>query len=209
MFDNENDSPKGFDDFLKVPIYIKALEIQKLVDHIVETVQKTDFDGDEMSMSWIETNIRFMSENALIIPSKIAGAEGVDLYDLKMENAAIIRKAARELLTDARGIQMNGFKDVEYLDLLRNEVEEFRILFAEWVKKFDPWDYIIDRWGLFNPPGVHYDDVDPDEDLPFDPSVFDFFDDDEFESDDEDDLDNEGFDEDFEEDDEEDDDSIF
>lgn len=52
-----------------------------------------------------------------------------------MENAAIIRKAARELITDARGIQMHGFKDIEYLDLLRAEVETFRILFAEWVKE--------------------------------------------------------------------------
>ncbi len=65
---------------------------------------------------------------------------------------------------------MHGFKDTEYLDLLRKEVEEFRILFAEWVKTFDPWDYIIDRWGLFNPPGVNYDDHDPEDDIPFDPN---------------------------------------
>ena len=55
----------------------------------------------------------------------------------------------------------------EYLDLLRNEVEEFRVLFAEWVKTFDQWNYIIDRWGLFNPPGINYDDYDPDDDIPF------------------------------------------
>src|SRR5690606_4306412 len=110
----------------------------------------------------------FMRQNALIIPAKIAGAADEDmLYDIKMENAAIIRKAARELITDARGIQMHGFKDVEYLDILRKEVEEFRVLFAEWVKTFDCWNYIIDRWGLFNPPGVNYDDVDPDDDIPF------------------------------------------
>lgn len=29
---------------------------------------------------------------------------------------------------------MHDFKDVEYLDLLRNEIEAFRILFAEWIK---------------------------------------------------------------------------
>jgi len=59
-------------------------------------------------------------------------------------------------------------------------VDELRILFAEWVKTFDPWDYIIDRWGLFNPPGINYDDHDPDDDIPFDPNNFpeDFFDDD-------------------------------
>jgi hypothetical protein len=89
-----------------------------------------------------------------------------------MENATIIRKAARELITDARGLQMNGFKDIEYLDLLRIEMEEFRILFAEWVATFDNENYSIDRWGLFNPPGVNYDDHDPDDDIPFDPDDF-------------------------------------
>ena len=38
----------------------------------------------------------------------------------------------------------------------------------EWVKTFDEWNYIIDRWGLFNPPGVNYDDFDIDDELPFD-----------------------------------------
>lgn len=114
-----------------------------------------------------------MRENSLIIPAKIAGASGEDiLYDIKMENAAIIRKAARELITDARGIQMHGFKDTEYLDLLRIEVDAFRILFAEWVKKFDQWNYIIDRWGLFNPPGINYDDKDPDDDIPYNSDDF-------------------------------------
>jgi hypothetical protein len=34
-------------------------------------------------------------------------------------------------------------------------------------KGFDKWDYIIDRWGLFNPPGVGPFDKDPDDDIPF------------------------------------------
>ncbi|WP_445737470.1 hypothetical protein [Mariniflexile sp.] len=152
-----------------LPIFKKAVEIEKLVEHIVESVEKTDFEfkskyGSEM----IKHNLEYLKQNAMTIPAKIAGASSEDmLYDIRMENAAIIRKAARELITDVRGIQMHGFKDVEYLDLLREEVESFRILFAEWVKTFDCWNYIIDRWGLFNPPGINYDDVDPDDDIPF------------------------------------------
>lgn len=41
--------------------------------------------------------------------------------DLRMENAAIIRKCARDLM-------------------VRQQIEEFRLLFID--------------WGLFNPPGV-------------------------------------------------------
>jgi len=35
------------------------------------------------------------------------------------------------------------------------------------VSKFDQWNYVTDRWGLFNPPGVGPFDKDPDEGLPF------------------------------------------
>ncbi|NMH86524.1 hypothetical protein [Flavivirga algicola] len=162
------------DKWKKLPVFQKAMEIQKLVDYIVESVEKTDIDFEyEIQAEMIKNNISYMRENSLIIPSKIAGASGDDmLYDIKMEHAAIIRKAARELITDARGLEMHGFKDTEYLDLLRTEIEMFRILFAEWVKSFDQWNYIIDRWGLFNPPGVDYDDKDPDDDIPFNPDDF-------------------------------------
>ncbi|WP_303315853.1 hypothetical protein Q4Q34_13875 [Flavivirga abyssicola] len=155
----------------KLPVFQKAMEIQKLVDYIVKSVEKTDIDFEqEIQAEMIEDNLDYMRKNSLIIPAKIAGASGENMrYYIKMENAAIIRKAARDLITDASGIEMHGFKDIEYLDLLRTEIEAFRILFAEWVKTFDQWNYIIDRWGLFNPPGINYDDKDPDDDIPYNP----------------------------------------
>ncbi len=199
MFEDENNQRKRFDDIKNLPIYVKAEELHNLITYIVETVKNTDFEGDEVSMNFIGAHIGCISKNSLIIPGAIAEAEYTNMYDLKMENAAVIRRAAHQLIVHVNGIQMKGFKDVEYLDLVRNAVEEFRVIFAEWVKKFDPWDYKLDRWGLFNPPGINYDDLD-DENDPFDPSILGFFDDDEFGADDEDDLDHEGFDGDFDDD---------
>ncbi|MTE28280.1 hypothetical protein [Winogradskyella ouciana] len=160
----------------KLPLFKKAMEIEKLVEHIVKAVEQTDIKFEkEIQAEMIQHNLEYLRKNAMIIPAKIAGAANEDqIYDLRMENASIIRKAARELITDARGLQIHGYQEEEYLDLLRKEVDEFRVLFAEWVKTFDPWNYIIDRWGLFNPPGVNYDDHDPDDDIPFDSN--DFFD---------------------------------
>ena len=180
--DDDNPDPRErFERTKKLPIYKKAEEISELVRHLVKSVEKTDLKFKRKGeKQLLNHSLAYLMENSLIIPAKIMGAEAVEQYDLKMENAAIIRKAARELVTDTHGIEMTGFKDTEYLDLLRKEVDELRILFAEWVKTFDPWDYIIDRWGLFNPPGINYDDHDPDDDIPFDPNNFpeDFFDDD-------------------------------
>ena len=153
----------------KLPVFKKALEIQKLINYLIEAVEKSEINFEnKIEAEMIKNSIYYLRENSVIIPAKIAGASHKDiLYDIKMENAAIIRKAARELITDARSIEMHGYKDIEYLDLLRKEIDEFRVIFAEWVKTFNPWNYTIDRWGLFNPPGVNYNDHDPDNDLPF------------------------------------------
>lgn len=146
------------------PIYEKAMEIVDLVDHIMEAAPE----GDEM----LQHMIGQMQGDAILIPTKIAGAEGGDLYDLRMENAAIIRKAARDLIVGLRGLEMFGFHEPQYFDLLRKEMEEFRLMFIEWVAGFDQGNYVIDRWGLFNPPGVGPHDKDPDDDIPFDPNQF-------------------------------------
>lgn len=173
MFDNEDTDGKSHEEIKKMPIFKKAWEIMELGRKIGTLVSKDDIEKiKEVEGKILENYANSIIKNSSIIPAKIASAEAVDLYDIKMENAAIIRKAARELLTDSTGLKMLGYPSLDYLELLRNEIEEFRILFAEWVKTFNEWDYIIDRWGLFNPPGVNYDDYDPDDDIPFNPNDF-------------------------------------
>lgn len=56
---------------------------------------------------------------------------------------------------------MFGFEYVEYFQIVRNLLEEYRLLFIEWVAGFD-------RLGLFHPPGVGPFDKNSDEDIPFD-----------------------------------------
>jgi hypothetical protein len=85
---------------------------------------------------------------------KVAGAHGVDLYDLKMEAATFIRKAACDLKLMNYSLEEFGFKEAEYFRIVRRLIEEYRLLFIDWVAGFDKWSYITDRWGLFNPPGV-------------------------------------------------------
>lgn len=109
----------------------------------------------------------FMISDAAQLTVKVAGAEHGDLYDIKMEAATIIRKAAHDLMIQQHSLKMHGFQDVEYYKIIRNLIEEYRLLFIEWVAGFDKWNYVIDRWGLFNPPGVGPFDKDPDDDIPF------------------------------------------
>jgi hypothetical protein len=143
----------------KLPIFKKGKEIFEVVRKIIALVPENNEHLNEVTAC--------MFSDAAILSVKVAGAEGGDLYDIKMECAAIIRKAARDLMVAQHSLDMFGFEYVEYYQIVRDLLEEYRLLFIDWVAGFDKWNYIIDRWGLFNPPGVGPFDKDPDDDIPF------------------------------------------
>jgi len=155
MFDDQNEM-----NFEELSLYKKGEEIYEVVDHICELIP----DDNEM-LGHVKG---VMLEDAMLLTVKVAGAHGGQLYDIKMEAAVLIRKAARELMIQNHSLEMFGFEHVEYFQIVRDMLEEYRFLFIDWVAKFDPADYIIDRWGLFNPLGVGPFDHDPDDDSPFD-----------------------------------------
>ena len=154
MFDDENEiDPK------ELPIYKKGWEIFEVVRQICELIPE-----DNEMLGHVKS---IMLEDAMLLTVKVAGATAGQLYDIKMEAATIIRKAALDLMIQNHSLEMFGFEYVEYFQIVRDLLEEYRLLFIDWVAKFDQWNYIIDRWGLFNPPGVGPFDHDPDDDIPF------------------------------------------
>jgi len=161
MFEDDDEPGKGRRDIEKMPIYKKGWVIFDLADKIASLANdEEEFAAlEETELGLLRHHADQLRNDAMLICPKIAGAEGGDLYAIRMENATIIRKVAREVQTGCSGLELWGFKHSEYLELLRKEIEGFRLLFAEWVKTFDPWNYSLDRWGLFNPPGINYDDL--------------------------------------------------
>jgi len=143
MFDDEEND---FNEYEKLPLFLKGKEILDVVTDILALIE-----DDNEHLDIIK---QFILEDAYMLTAKIAGAEGGDLYDLRMENAAIIRKAARDLMVQNESLEMFGFEHVEYYSIVRDLLEEYRLLFIDWVAGFDKSNYIVDRWGLFNPPGV-------------------------------------------------------
>jgi len=143
----------------ELPLFKKGQEIFEVVDEICQLIP-----DDDEHLAHVKG---VMYEDAMLLTVKIAGAEGGQLYDIKMEAATIIRKAAMELMIQNHALEMFDFEHTEYFQIVRDLIEEYRLLFIDWVSKFDKWDYVIDRWGLFNPPGVGPFDHDPDEDILF------------------------------------------
>lgn len=114
-----------------------------------EEPNEEEKDEDEFSLpkEMIEWHRQEMGRNSAIIPAKISGAEAGDLYVLRMENAAIIRKAAMDVYLDCHMLE-EGVADEQDVELLRNEIDQFRQYFIEWVNGFEKDEY-EDDWGLF------------------------------------------------------------
>lgn len=142
-----------------MPIYKKAEEIFKALRTITDL-----FPEDNDYLQHLKSNLL---EDSMVIMAKISGAEAVKLYDIKMENAAIIRKAARDIMVSGNNLDFLGFSDAKYYEVIRNLIEDFRLLFIDWVEAFNPKHYIVDSWGLFNPPGVSPDYIQGDDELDF------------------------------------------
>lgn len=159
--DLDEDEDQNRERYQDLPLFKKGKEIYDVVHQIGKLIPDNN--------PYLQDIKGQMMCDAALLTVKIAGAEGAGLYDIKMEAAAIIRKAARDLMVTNHSLEMFGFKEVQYFQIVRDLIEEYRLLYIDWVAGFDKWDYIIDRWGLFNPPGVGPFDKDPDHDIPFNP----------------------------------------
>lgn len=129
----------------KLPIFKKAEELHRMIDGLTATFP----DENE----YIQSTKHLMLEDIMIVSSKIVSAEAGDEYSIRMQNAAIIRYHAMNLYTTVGGLRIHEtFKDHEYVKIIRQEINHFRLLFIEWVKGFDQTNYYWDEWELFNPP---------------------------------------------------------
>ncbi len=143
--DNEEDDESEFDpkaqrdQIYSHPLMKKAKEIVSLTHALVgslDEARKELYGG-------------MMMEDAVVMSAKFAGAEGVSDYILKMENATIMKVHARHLHSMSYQLALEETHAEEHLNLLREAIEEFKILFVSWVKSFDSADKYDDGWGLF------------------------------------------------------------
>ena len=129
------------------PIYQKAEILFQLVESLAASLPE----DNELLQSMKE----IMRADAMMLPAKIAGAEAGNIYSIRMQNAAIIRYHAMSLYTQVGGLSLyDDSIDTSFTNLIRTEIENFRLLFIDWVQAFDTSNYIWDEWELFNPKGA-------------------------------------------------------
>ncbi len=140
-------------------IYRKSEEIFQTIQTITDLIPEDDI--------YLQETKNHLLENIMVIQAKLSSGIPAKLWDLKMENAAIIRKNARELMVLYHSLNRLGFAEAKYYLIVRSQLEEFRMLFREWVSTFNPKHFITDEWGLFNPPGISQGYVQDDVELNF------------------------------------------
>jgi hypothetical protein len=138
--DDDDENREDLDSHTRLPVFRKAEQIAFVTKALVDTIED---EKDELQLQGL------MLENAFALGAKIAGAEGGDLYSIRIENAVIIKHHARELLAQTSLCKRLNLCDPDYLLLLRNEIEEFRKLFVEWVSTFDKTNDVEDEWDIF------------------------------------------------------------
>jgi hypothetical protein len=123
------------------PLFLKAKEIYEVVSSLIESM---DEQGREI---YGQT----LMESAMILAPKLAGAMGSESWLVCMQNGAIIRYHAEYLLISVHGLREFVKTDEAYIKVLRREMEEFRSLFAAWMKEVHAMEDegFEDDWGLF------------------------------------------------------------
>jgi hypothetical protein len=124
------------------PLYKLAVEIMETVNALNESI--TDDDDRQMYEMTL-------TESSLMLAPKIAGAMGSGSRILSLQNASIIRYHAEFLLTSTSGLKALDSVDKKYVQLLRDDMIEFRSLFNTWVKEIKSMkkDDYGDEWGLY------------------------------------------------------------
>jgi len=127
---------------------IKNHPLRKKAAQMEETIQTIMESMDEMEKEMFGYRL---VESAMIIEAKICGALGTQNWLISMQNAAIIRQHGHDLLIAKHNLEAMTEVDRRYIDLFRNDVEEFQQLFKEWVKSFEKLEReeYEDEWGLF------------------------------------------------------------
>ncbi|HUC79268.1 MAG TPA: hypothetical protein VMR70_00065, partial [Flavisolibacter sp.] len=94
------------------------------------------------------SNRSMIYQNAYIIAPKIVSAAGDTLYQIKMENAALIRFNCRHMMEQIGVAVLMGKADEEHKEVIEDSLDKFKAHFRDWVSSFKPDEY-EDEWGLF------------------------------------------------------------
>lgn len=116
-----------------IPIYGKALELCQISREIASYVS---FNKDLLKLYQSQSLRDIIADalltDAILIPQQIAHAEFSQSYKERMKSASFINIMIRNINSYCNGLEKDGVREKEYLNLLRAEIRSFRTSFMNW-----------------------------------------------------------------------------
>ncbi|MGJ8591826.1 MAG: hypothetical protein ACSHXF_04725 [Aquaticitalea sp.] len=137
-----------------LPIYKKAEEIAKLVDSMTGFVEDYEFNIEyDFDQEMVDRSIASMQDKSLKMRMTIEETcwEECQYHDA-MEKAVLVKYFVNEIVCDVNRLESAGLRESDFVDVFHDTLEEFRLLFIDWIKTFNKWRYFkydLD-WGLFD-----------------------------------------------------------
>lgn len=116
-----------------IPVYRKALELCRMSREIASYVS---FNKDLLRL-YESNSLRDIIANsiltdAILIPQKIALVENSGSASERMQNVSFINIMIRNINSYCLGLEKDGVKETEYINLLRSELKSFRKYYRKW-----------------------------------------------------------------------------
>jgi hypothetical protein len=102
----------------------------------------------EIQEDFFEDQKSLLVGDAMEIAVKVKSSEGIDMYVLLMENASIVRRNAIFIQNQLSAMALMGAIDEAHEKAVRTDMDQFRLLFIEWVATFKKDNY-EDEWEFF------------------------------------------------------------
>lgn len=116
-----------------IPVYQKALELREISKALASYVSvQTNVLSRCRSMSLRDTIADSLVNDTVLIPEQIAQAEYAQSYAERLSSASFINIMIRNINSYCLGLEKDGVKEKEYLNLLRAEIKSFRKSFTKW-----------------------------------------------------------------------------
>ena len=121
--------------FNTLPVYQKSLALRDLSDAIANYFS---YDSDFFSLSkksGLRSDIvKALLTDTSLITSTIEKATTSESGAIRKKNIVFINIMTRNILSYCNGLEKDGVKEKEYVNLLRMEIKSFRSYFKQWRK---------------------------------------------------------------------------
>ena len=142
---NSDELSKEQAEFMRIynmPVMIKANDILDLIRAIGASM-RDDYDIR------IDGTRETMRIEGLDLVAYIERAECRATYSDKMECAVAARFQIRNIIENLEVSERFDYINKDYIDILLEDIDEFKPIFRAWVKSFDKSDIYDDGWGLW------------------------------------------------------------